>query len=88
MAKNNAKENSQRINHQHAVGDLVLVIKKILKKPTNYKTQPKVHMKSLQSMIMEMLLFYAASTKNALTFVALNLIKMHRNKKVKINYFV
>ena len=35
MAKNNAKENSQRTNHQHAVGDLVLVIKRKYKKDTN-----------------------------------------------------
>ena len=28
MMKNNAKENSQRTNHQHTVGNSVLIIKK------------------------------------------------------------
>ena len=37
MIKNNAKENSQRTNHQHAVGDLLLIIKK--KHDKNYKLE-------------------------------------------------
>ena len=37
MVKNNAKENSQRTNHQHAVGDLALIAKN--KHEKNYKLE-------------------------------------------------